>query len=418
MNGDALYRHIRQINQAFTPGAPINSRDLFSGRKRQVDRVISTIFQRGQHVVLFGERGVGKTSLANTLFDFLVLTGKYNYQRARLNCADGMDFESIWRSIFKQLTAVIDDETITLDRAMETGANSETIRETFQAMDGPSIVIIDELDRIADPYTQTTLADTIKTLSDNSVDTTLIMVGVADSIDQLIAEHRSIERAIVQVPLQRMSKEELLEIVDKGLSQCEGLTIDPAARERITDYSQGLPSYTHLLTREAALQVVRSNRTHICMPDLDYAIKESVDSQLQTNLNAYNTAVTSPRGKNFKPVLLACALAKKDEHGFFYATNVTQPLRMITATNYNIPAFARHLKDFCDSSRGPILERRGKPNKIRYRFVKPLMEPYVMLRGLADGLITEQQLSHPAGTSTEPAQLSLLLTSAAPPLEI
>ncbi len=100
--------------------------------------------------------------------------------------------------------------------------------------------------------------------------------------------------------------------------------------------------------------------------------------------------------------------------GFFYATNVTQPLRMITKKDYNIPAFARHLKDFCDDTRGPILERRGKPNKIRYRFIKPLMEPYVTLRGLADGSIRESQLNRPSATATEPEQLSLLLPGADP----
>jgi hypothetical protein len=44
---------------------------------------------------------------------------------------------------------------------------------------------------------------TIKTLSDNasSIKTTLILVGVADSVDELIGEHQSIERAIKQVPM-------------------------------------------------------------------------------------------------------------------------------------------------------------------------------------------------------------------------
>ena len=51
----------------------------------------------------------------------------------------------------------------------------------------------------------------------------------------------------------RMRKAELLEIIDKGLSQCQGLGIDPFVRERIADYSQCLPSFTHLLIREAAL---------------------------------------------------------------------------------------------------------------------------------------------------------------------
>jgi hypothetical protein len=218
--------------------------------------------------------------------------------------------------------------------------------------------------------------------------------------------------------MRRMSKAELLDITDKGLSQCEGLVIGTDARDRIADYSQGLPFYTHLLARESALQAVRSDRTHITMEDLDYAVKESVDSQLETNLTAYNTAVSAPRGKNFKPVLLACALASKNEQQWFYAKDVVAPLRLITSKPYDVPAFAKHLKAFCEEDRGAVLERRGPPRRVQYRFVKPLMEPYVVLRGLADGLIEETQLSHSPETSTGPVQLSLLSSVTGLPIEI
>ena len=90
-------------------------------------------------------------------------------------------------------------------------------------MNGPSIVIIDELDRITDAGTKAKLADTIKTLSDNSTKTTLVLVGVADSIDDLILEHRSIDRALVQIQMQRMSKLELMEIVDKWIGHMSRL---------------------------------------------------------------------------------------------------------------------------------------------------------------------------------------------------
>lgn len=413
--GDS-YRLIAEINTAFTPAAPINSRDLFAGRRREVEKVLGTIFQPGQHAVIYGERGVGKTSLANTLFDFLVFMGKHNYQRARLNCARGMSFEQIWRGIFKQLTATVDgEEEVELDNTLPGDPHSEHIREIFQLMDNPSIVIIDEFDRVADNRVEVALADTIKTLADNSVDTTLIVVGVADSLNQLIKEHRSIQRAIREIPMPRMSKAELLEIIDKGMAQCRGLSIAPDVKERIADYSQGLPSITHLLAREAALQVVRELRSYIIMRDLTYAIKEAVDGQLEAVLESYRLAVSAPRGIHFKPVLLACAFALKDDHGFFYANNVTEPLRLITGKpNFSIPAFAFHLKAFCGESRGPILERRGK----QYRFIQPIMEPYVILRGLADRLIDEPQLSHPPVSSTGPEQLSLLSPSSGPGIEI
>lgn len=408
MQDEQRYSYFARINAAFTPEAPIDSRDLFAGRVNERDKVINAIFQRGAHVVLFGERGVGKTSLTNTIYDFLVAVfGKTDYSMARVTCSQRMNFEAIWKTIFRGLSIEYEDKEMTLDAWLEANPHAENVRETISILTNPSIIVIDEIDQITDNETKKALADTVKTLSDNSVKTTLIMVGVADSLDQLIADHASIDRAIVQVRLPRMSKNELLEIVDKGLDKC-GLTVEPEVRGRLADYSQGLPSYTHLLARESALSAVKADRLNIQLADLTQAVKESVDSQLGTHLTAYMAAVSAPRGINFKPVLLACALARKDEKGFFYATNVTQPLRAITGKDYNIPAFARHLKDFSEK-RGPILEQDGR----KYRFRKPLMEPYVILRGLADGLISEDQLTRPSATSSEPEQLLLLSASAA-----
>src|SRR4029077_2192064 len=95
-----------EIKSALTPNMHIDSRSLFAGRKKEVEKLISATFQRGSHAVLFGERGVGKTSLARTIFDFLVLAfdDASGYRHALLNSAEAMTFEDIWRAIFKQLT--------------------------------------------------------------------------------------------------------------------------------------------------------------------------------------------------------------------------------------------------------------------------------------------------------------------------
>src|SRR5580692_6900753 len=101
MTDEERYTLIRRIYEAFTPTAPIKSRDLFAGRKLQIQKVLGAIFQRGEHAILYGERGVGKTSLVSTLLDLLVLMGRSNYQASRVQCANGMNFESIWRGAFR-----------------------------------------------------------------------------------------------------------------------------------------------------------------------------------------------------------------------------------------------------------------------------------------------------------------------------
>jgi replication-associated recombination protein RarA len=56
-----------QLNDLYSPSAPINSEKLFYGRKEQLNKIHEAVDERGLHIVLYGERGVGKTSMANIL---------------------------------------------------------------------------------------------------------------------------------------------------------------------------------------------------------------------------------------------------------------------------------------------------------------------------------------------------------------
>ncbi len=53
-----------EATEVFSPSAPVDESDLFAGRVPQLRKMIDGVFERGKHAVLFGERGVGKTSLA------------------------------------------------------------------------------------------------------------------------------------------------------------------------------------------------------------------------------------------------------------------------------------------------------------------------------------------------------------------
>ena len=108
------------------------------------------------------------------------------------------------------------------------------------------IVIFDEFDRVKSTEVITAMADTIKALSDNSVNATVLLIGVANSVKELIREHHSIERALVQIPMPRMSDDEIRTIIDKGLARLT-MGIDDAAREDLVMFSQGVPYIAHLL---------------------------------------------------------------------------------------------------------------------------------------------------------------------------
>ena len=386
----------RRITQAFSPGAPIDDGTLFAGRLSQLEEVFQAIGQRGQHVIIFGERGVGKTSLANVVTAAWAMP---NSDSVKVNCDSNDSFSSIWRKSFREIEftenvpgmGFVNESsrsTSTLDRFVSDDISPEDVRYLLQRLSNHSVFVIDEADRISDKKVVRLLADTIKALSDHSVRSTIIVVGVADSVQELI----SIERALVQVRMPRMSRDELGEIIDLAFKKIK-FTITPDARQRIVLLSEGLPHYTHLLGLNVALIACNDDRKKVIMTDVDMAVKVAIEKAQQSIRNAYYKATTSPQKETlYAQVLLACALTVPDGLGFFAASDVRVPMVLVTRKRYEIPSFSRHLNDFCEPQRGPVLEKAGTPRRYRFRFVNPLMQPYIVMHGLAHHLISEETL--------------------------
>lgn len=386
----------------FSPGAPIDKHALFAGRTAQVRDVINAINQRGQHVILFGERGVGKTSLANVLTEFLTDDDLQGLVSAKINCDGSDDFSSLWHKVFREVPiceqirqlGFVKEQGIkqsSLDKLLSKNATPNDIRWILSRLKVSTIIIIDEIDRIQNGNTTALLADTVKTLSDHSVEATLVFVGVADAVDELIGEHQSIERSLLQVRMPRMSRDELFEVLEKALDQLK-MSIAKTAKRRIGELSQGLPHYTHLLGLHAAQTAIADGRTNINPQDVVQAVSLAVEKAQQSIRSAHHKAVSSARTTLYTEVLLACALTKPDALGYFAAADVRRPMTRIMGRRYDIPAFSRHLNEFCEEKRGPILQKTGSRRTFRFRFVNPLVQPFVIMDGLAKGLIGEDDL--------------------------
>ena len=54
------------IRKVFTPHIPVDEVSNFFGREDEAARLVSVINSPGQHILVYGDRGVGKTSLAKT----------------------------------------------------------------------------------------------------------------------------------------------------------------------------------------------------------------------------------------------------------------------------------------------------------------------------------------------------------------
>jgi replication-associated recombination protein RarA len=56
---------ISLVGQIYTPSFPIEFQELFSGRSEELRSVVQIISQKGKQLIIYGDRGVGKTSFAN-----------------------------------------------------------------------------------------------------------------------------------------------------------------------------------------------------------------------------------------------------------------------------------------------------------------------------------------------------------------
>lgn len=364
-----------QIAAVFTPGAPVDRYDLFAGRVGQLMDVMNAVSQRGQHAVLYGERGVGKTSLANVIEEVFTANPSMNLDFWRVNCSTDDTFETIWSRLIGEHT----DETL----YGGTIPVPDKIRILLQRREQTPVIVIDELDRVEDEDTMRQMADTVKALSDHSVPATVVFVGVADSIDELIEEHASVERALVQIHMPRMSPHELIEAIEKRLEQVD-MTMETAAKRRIAGLSEGLPHYTHLLALYASQEAVKQNRNEVATADVNTAVHMAVEKAQQSIRSTYLKAIGSPRKDNLFPhVLLACALAPKNELGYFRQSDVKGPMTWIRAKETEISVFAQHMDEFSQETRASVLEKVGRPRHWTFRFSNPLLQPYVILRGLS-----------------------------------
>lgn len=388
---DALRSDAEQL---FTPGTAIREQDLFDGRKEQIAKLSQRIRLAGSHAVIYGERGVGKSSLVN-VFRYIADKAPSQVTYIRVAVTEGDDFRAVMLKVFKRLTILDGDKKIRLADAYE-GKDitpDDVLLELDNIIESATpIIVIDEFDILKDEHSKKLVSNMIKLLSDEGANATFFIVGVSDSVGDLLRGHESIGRAISEIEMPRMSDQEIIDIIYNRLIRA-GMKINSDALWECIFISKGLPHYAHLLGLHAMQAACERRTLRIEQKDVQIAMARSLAGANQSIKENFQQATYSERTDNiFRHVLAACALAQKDNLGKFNAKSVAVRLNEITGGSYDVPAFSYHLNEFCETSRGNILEKSGDRRKFTYRFRMALMEPYVLLECLAQGVIAKKHV--------------------------
>lgn len=393
------------MTETFTPWAPIDSLSLFRGRSTQLRSLVEAISQSGRHAIIYGDRGAGKSSIANVLHEALSWSASKSLMFVHVNCDFGDTFDSLWRKIFRELSVTegnrvtnLQNKSLHMPRTLEqwlsNAISPEDIRRVLSLVDSRLVVIIDEYDQlIGNVETAHLMANTIKTLSDRRAPITLVLVGVADNIDQLIAEHESVERNLIQVHIPRMSDLEIAHIVNGGLAPL-GMTVSADTFNLICLIALGLPSVAQLIGFHLASSAIENNRSFLEIQDLGIAIEAAIGAMPEGYSRNWQQAVGDVEFDSVSAkAMMSAALSRVDQFGWFGVQDEIDHFPALSeGPRMSIESYSQYLHSFA-TNRGPVLDRRKLSKGWRFRFKNPCFQPFVIMSGVASGLIDKSKLA-------------------------
>ncbi|WP_186210236.1 ATP-binding protein [Burkholderia gladioli] len=264
-----------KINKVLSSAHPIDTPEKLKGRDELLEEIARLLYMDGRSVFIYGDRGVGKSSLgATAAFQYqtsdkpvIAVGGALNetFNSIVANIANqalgssrtysvkktsNVGFE--WRGLKWSLGREVSQKSI-IDELNTIGDAVDLLAEVASVYAEKPIVLLDEFDAIPDVAERNLFAALLKALGDRGVNLKFIFTGVGRSLEQLLGAHLSAQRQIVGVEVPRLGWNARLEIVTEAAKHFD-LGMDNNVKYRIGIISDGFPAYIHLITEEMLWQ--------------------------------------------------------------------------------------------------------------------------------------------------------------------
>lgn len=389
---ERLQSNLQKLNETFTPTQPVKTKEIFAGRQEQLIECLSLANIVGLHGILYGDRGVGKTSIAN-MVELIGSLEKHDCVVQKIECTSSDTFEALMRQIYARITiqrpqtavgfsqADLDDEEVSLAEIIteKTSFNPKDVATVLKQTAGCLLIILDEFDRLdKEKFNLSSLTELMKITSDVGVDVHFLVVGVGESVSEIIGNHASVVRNLNQIKLQSMGNPEIEEIIRNGLKKLN-MTMSGELVDMIVRFSCGYPHYTHLLCHQSCSNAMKSYRSEVERPDLDFAMARAIARAQESTRESYHFATMANRDNIYREVLQACGEVELDDYNTFVPKDVERPLSQILKRPMKVIQFGAHLRNLCRPERGSILVSIGERGRARYRFRDPLMRAFVRI---------------------------------------
>lgn len=419
-----------RLNQLVSPARPIQSIEFLQGREKELSSIRKALYAPGRHVFIYGDRGVGKSSLAAAAAS-IFQSADATYldigctPDATLNgvvaaiAYRALDVSRIHKSKrakssaldFKYLKVAVNNEITLNDLSSEIKTlldAVEVLREVSLIHSERPVVVLDEFDRISDPSQRAMFADLVKQLGDKKIGITFFFTGVAKTLDEILGAHPSAIRQFETIELPKLSWTARWDIA-KNAANAFDVELDEQVCTRIAAVSDGYPYYVHLITEKLLWRVFEDPGVVSFVDKKMYhlGLRDAIDSINAELRRPYEMAV-SQRTDDFQEILWATADSEyldRDLRQMFTSYTYLMKQRAFakrTALEYDeFTAVVRKLKS---KSCGEVLvpARFNKKGWISYR--EPLLRGYVRMQAEAHGVeLIGEQVEAPKQTMHAPA---------------
>lgn len=249
-----------KVIKSFAPSQPTQNASQFAGRADVLSNVIVAIEEHRNHLVLFGARGTGKTSLSLALSS---IARRVGYHCAYISCSRESSLDSIFRSALSELSIRFDqhfdpraedvDPTVNFDALLPEGHLSpQVLVDVLARIRGTRLlIVVDEYDRNENPTLTRDMTEIMKVVSDRAIPVQVVIVGVGDVVDNLVGEHTSIARVLYTVRLTNMTGDQIRDTLAVAC-RFAGISMRPDVIDAIVGIAYGRPYIARLVGLKAA----------------------------------------------------------------------------------------------------------------------------------------------------------------------
>jgi RecA/RadA recombinase len=407
-------------NDVFTPGQiPIRPTNVYAARG-DAEELFRKALARGMIPVIYGEYGVGKTSMArhvareaesqNRLVNIESVADK-SLQDVFSRCLEKLGYAVTTKRVEGATNSRTHEQSaqaeatagwakaVVASKRSQTATSTQQTEEQFvvttptdsrliEICDQARIVLLlDELHRATAAF-NSDLSKFLKSFGNASCKNfRIVLLGTSSDASRLDASDPGIDRLLQEIHLKAMTPPESEYVVLKGMADL-AISVPEPVKSRLVRTCVGSPSILQYLALETAEAAIKRDPRAAQMPDVDAALKAFVETKEARLNKSYVAAIESVGEVRYRKQVLRAMAECEDE----YVTMEMIRTRVSTVLGREIPstALSGPLRSLKEDQFGSVLSDVERPDGAgrlaNYTtFRDPALKAFIRLQVLREG---------------------------------